>query len=208
MDSRGFTPPTRTFGVLDPPGFIPATGAFARKGISRERVPNSRRGFSRTSASAGHRSAGLDAEFAEVVFAGVLSVWNQEFCEEDGKEISLPSSFIPDSYFKLKAEWEVFMNPTVSISLPEKRIGDFCRTHRIRKMWLYGSALTKRFRPDSDVDILVEFQDGLRPDWHFFSLNEELEPIWGRKVDLHTPDDFRPSRRSEILSQAKLIYEA
>ena len=50
--------------------------------------------------------------------------------------------------------------------------------------------------------------EGEKPDWTFFFLNEELEPLWGRKVDLHTPQDFRPARRSEILSQARMIYES
>lgn len=92
------------------------------------------------------------------------------------------------------------------IPIPQDRIREFCRRHGIDKMWLYGSALTDRFTTDSDIDLLVQFGGDKNPGWGFYALHEELEPIWGRKVDLYTPEDFRPSRRAEVLSQAKLIY--
>jgi uncharacterized protein len=99
------------------------------------------------------------------------------------------------------------MKTHFQIPVPQDRIREFCRKHGIRKMWLYGSALTGGFRPDSDVDVLVEFGEDARPGWKFFTLHEELEPIWNRKVDLYTPQDFRPSRRAEILSGAELVYD-
>lgn len=99
------------------------------------------------------------------------------------------------------------MTAKISIPLSQDRIGEFCERHGVRKMWLYGSALTDKFRPDSDVDVLIEFQEDRHPGWEFFSWHEELEPVWGHKVDLHTPEDFRPSRRAEILLQARVVYE-
>jgi uncharacterized protein len=99
------------------------------------------------------------------------------------------------------------MAKSLPIPLPQPQLAEFCKEHGVQKMWLYGSVLTENFGPDSDVDVLVEFQDGIKPDWSYFTWNEELEPLWGRKVDLSTPQDFRPSRRAEILARARLIYE-
>lgn len=90
--------------------------------------------------------------------------------------------------------------------LPMDRISSFCRKHHIRRMWLFGSVLGESFRKESDVDVLVDFEEGKTPGWSYATLHEELEPLWGRKVDLSSPKDFRPGRREKILSQAKMIY--
>lgn len=99
------------------------------------------------------------------------------------------------------------LDPSLPIALPKAQIASFCKVHDVQKMWLYGSVLTKNFTPESDIDVLVEFGAGAKPGWSYFTWNEELEPLFGRKVDLSTPQDFRPSRRAEILSKAMLIYE-
>ena len=98
------------------------------------------------------------------------------------------------------------MKTPFRIPVPSDGIAAFCSKHGIRKMWIYGSALTDEFGPDSDVDVLVEFRDDVKPGWGFFTLHEELEPIWGRKVDLYTPQDFRPARRAEVMADAQLVY--
>jgi predicted nucleotidyltransferase len=98
------------------------------------------------------------------------------------------------------------MDSAFPIPMPMDKIQDFCRRHHIKRMWLFGSVVDDRFRPDSDVDVLVDFEEGRAPGWAFATLHEELEPIWGRKVDLSTPDEFRPSRREQILAKAKIIY--
>jgi predicted nucleotidyltransferase len=53
---------------------------------------------------------------------------------------------------------------------------------------------------------LVDFEEGKTPGWSFATLHEELEPLWGHKVDLSTPKDFRPGRREQALAQARIIY--
>jgi predicted nucleotidyltransferase len=93
------------------------------------------------------------------------------------------------------------------IPLPQSSLASFCQNHGVQRMWLYGSVVTGAFGPDSDVDVLVEFQKGKRPDWTYYTWNEELEPLWGRKVDLTSLEEFRPARLQEVLSRAKLIYE-
>ena len=65
---------------------------------------------------------------------------------------------------------------------------DFCRRHHIRRLSLFGSALRPDFRPDSDVDLLVEFQPGHTPGWEIVELEEELSSIFGgRRVDIVNP---------------------
>ncbi|MGO9109458.1 MAG: nucleotidyltransferase family protein [Thermoguttaceae bacterium] len=71
--------------------------------------------------------------------------------------------------------------------LPSEKIADFCRRHRIRKLSLFGSVLLDDFRPESDIDVLVEFEPGARRGLTFFAKQDELSTILGRKVDLNTP---------------------
>ena len=74
------------------------------------------------------------------------------------------------------------------IALPQAEIAAFCRRHHIRRLALFGSALRDDFRPDSDVDVLVEFEPGKTPGFAFFGMQEELSEIVGRQVDLNTHD--------------------
>ena len=73
------------------------------------------------------------------------------------------------------------------IDVPRERIAEFCRRHHIRRLALFGSVLRDDFRPDSDVDVLVEFEPGHVPGLAFFDMEAELSAILGRKVDLNTP---------------------
>jgi predicted nucleotidyltransferase len=73
----------------------------------------------------------------------------------------------------------------VRIEIPQDRLAAFCRTHRIRRLSVFGSALREDFRPDSDVDLLVSFEEGAR--YSLFDLvimQDELQAILGREVDL------------------------
>lgn len=98
------------------------------------------------------------------------------------------------------------MAEQLPIPIPMDEIRAFCRKHHIRKMWLYGSVLTPRFASESDVDIMVDFEEGKTPGWSFSTLHEELEPLWGHQADLSTPKDFRSDRRNQVLAQARVIY--
>ena len=101
----------------------------------------------------------------------------------------------------------------VRIPLPVTEITEFCRRHGIRSLSLFGSVLREDFRPDSDVDLLVEFEDSVRPglrEW--LRMQEELERILGRKVDLVERKAVEMSenyiRRRRILRSLEPIYVA
>jgi uncharacterized protein len=84
------------------------------------------------------------------------------------------------------------------IELPEHQITDFCRRHHIRRFALFGSILRDDFRPDSDIDVLVEFEPGHTPGLSFFALEAELSQLFGRKVDLNTPAFLSPHFRDSM----------
>jgi predicted nucleotidyltransferase len=86
-------------------------------------------------------------------------------------------------------------------------IAEFCQGRHIRKLALFGSVLREDFRPDSDIDVLVEFEPGHVPGFfHLFDLQEELSAIVGRKVDLRTPEDLSRYFRAEVIAGAQVQY--
>ena len=101
------------------------------------------------------------------------------------------------------------MNPNISVS--QDRIADFCRDNGIAQLAIFGSALREDFGPQSDVDILVRFEDGVRHT--LFDMNrmeEELKSIFGREIDLVSWCGIERSanylRRKIILESAESIY--
>ena len=92
------------------------------------------------------------------------------------------------------------------ISVDQKRIAAFCRKYHIRRLSLFGSVLRDDFRPDSDVDVLVEFEPGHVPGLAFFAIERELSEILGRLVDLNTPGFLSPYFRDQVLAEAELQY--
>jgi hypothetical protein len=94
----------------------------------------------------------------------------------------------------------------VRASIPKDKVADFCRRHHIRKLALFGSVLREDFQDRSDVDVLVEFEPGHVPGLKFFSMEEELSQILGRKVDLNTPQFLSPHFREQILAKAEVQY--
>jgi uncharacterized protein len=93
------------------------------------------------------------------------------------------------------------------LQIPSERIAEFCRRHRVRRLSLFGSALRDDFRPDSDVDVLVEFEPGGAPGLAFFAMETELSGIFGRRVDLNTPGFLSPHFRDQVLAEAQPQYE-
>jgi predicted nucleotidyltransferase len=85
-----------------------------------------------------------------------------------------------------------------------------CRRHHIRRLSLFGSALKGTNRPDSDVDLLVEFEPDARPTLLTMAQIElELSPLLGgRKVDLRTAQDLSRYFRDEVVRTAQVEYEA
>ncbi|HEY8684687.1 MAG TPA: nucleotidyltransferase family protein [Chloroflexota bacterium] len=88
------------------------------------------------------------------------------------------------------------------------RIADFCRRYHIRSLAVFGSVLRDDFRPESDVDVLVQFEDGHTPGWEFFDLEDELSDLLGRRVDLNTPGFISRSFRQRVLEGAQILYAA
>jgi predicted nucleotidyltransferase len=96
----------------------------------------------------------------------------------------------------------------MKVRLPKDKIADFCRRHYIRKLAVFGSVLHGDVRPDSDLDVLVEFDPGHVPGLAFFGMEQELSELLGRKVDLNTPQFLSPDFRDEVLAEAGVEYAA
>lgn len=100
------------------------------------------------------------------------------------------------------------MNTRAKIVVPKEQIAEFCRKHYIRKLALFGSVLRDDFRPDSDVDVLVEFEPNHVPGFiRLFSIEEELSTLLdGRKVDLVTFKALNWRIRDRVLDTAEVQY--
>ena len=94
------------------------------------------------------------------------------------------------------------------IDIPRDKIAEFCRQNQIRRLALFGSVLRDDFTPRSDVDVLVEFEPGTRVGLRFFTLEEELSKLLGRKVDLNTPGFLSKYFRDEVIAEAEVQYDA
>ena len=88
----------------------------------------------------------------------------------------------------------------------------FCQRWGVQELALFGSVLSEDFRPDSDVDVLVTFQPGVRLGWNIVQAQDELKGIFGRDVDLverpAVEQSTNPERRASILASAEVIYAA
>ena len=93
--------------------------------------------------------------------------------------------------------------------MPEEKIAEFCKRHHIRRLALFGSALREDFTPNSDVDVLVEFEPGTRVGMiRLAGIELELSRILGRKVDLNTPGFISKYYREKVLAEAEDQYVA
>jgi predicted nucleotidyltransferase len=92
--------------------------------------------------------------------------------------------------------------------IPKEEIAGFCRKHYIRKLAFFGSVLREDFRPESDIDVLVEFEPGHVPGLAFFSMEGELSRILGHKVELHTPQFLSRYFRARVMAEARVHYVA
>ena len=94
-----------------------------------------------------------------------------------------------------------------AIPIPAGEIVEFCRRHHIRKLALFGSVLTDEFTPESDVDVLVEFEPGKTPGFGCLDIQEQLSEFFsGHPVDLGTPDSLHPLIKKRVLRDAQVIY--
>jgi len=94
------------------------------------------------------------------------------------------------------------------IKVPKEQIAAFCRERHIRRLAVFGSALRSDFRPDSDIDILVEFEPDHTPGLLGIArMERELSALLeGRKIDLRTPEDLSRYFRHTVLEEAEVQY--
>ena len=94
------------------------------------------------------------------------------------------------------------------ISVDKKRIAEFCQVNRIRRLALFGSVLREDFRPESDIDVLVEFEPAHVPGlFGIARMERDLSAILcGRKVDLRTAEDLSRYFRHDVLREAEVQY--
>jgi predicted nucleotidyltransferase len=96
------------------------------------------------------------------------------------------------------------------ITLPQKKIETFCQKWKVAEMSLFGSVLSKDFSSDSDIDVLVSFKaDAGWGLFDFVDMLDELEGIFGRKVDMVEKEALRnPFRKQRILGNKEVVYAA
>ena len=97
------------------------------------------------------------------------------------------------------------------LAIPAEQVAEFCQRNQILRLALFGSVLRDDFTPESDVDVLVEFEPEARVGLAFITVQDELSGILGRQVDLHTFRGIESNRnwllREEILGSAEAVYD-
>lgn len=93
------------------------------------------------------------------------------------------------------------------IAVPYDKIADFCKKNHIRKLSFFGSVLRDDFTENSDVDVLVEFDVGVRVGLAFFGMGEELSEILGRKVDFNTEGFLSKYFVDKVKREAMTLYD-
>jgi len=99
--------------------------------------------------------------------------------------------------------------PLAPTPLPISRdaLGALCQKLRVTRLRLFGSAVRDDFGPESDIDLLVEYEPGTNHPWGGASLGDEFSPLFaGRKVELGDPEHLNPYVRDGILAEAVEIY--
>ncbi len=100
------------------------------------------------------------------------------------------------------------MNELTSTSLPLEAIRAFCARHPIKHLSLFGSALRDELKPESDIDLLVEYVPDARISYFDMAQQEiDLSQIIGRRVDLRTPQELSRYFRQQVIESARLVYE-
>ena len=95
-----------------------------------------------------------------------------------------------------------------ALALPPQDLQEFCARHHVHKLSLFGSIPTQRFRADSDIDLLVEFEPGHSPGlFGMIGMELELSEKLGRKVDLRTPRELSRYFRYQVIANAAVQYE-
>jgi uncharacterized protein len=97
----------------------------------------------------------------------------------------------------------------VKVRIPPKELAELCKQYHIRRLAFFGSALRDDFGPDSDVDVLVEFEEGHTPGLAFIDIQDELSKLLGgREVDLVTPKFLNHRIKDKVMREAQVAYGA
>jgi uncharacterized protein len=95
------------------------------------------------------------------------------------------------------------------IQLDPEFVAEFCQRHHVQRLSFFGLVLTDRFRPESDVDVLIEFEPEQTPGLFALArMQFEIEAVVGRPVDLRTPKDLSRYFREDVLRAAEVLYSA
>jgi len=98
---------------------------------------------------------------------------------------------------------------SIKITVPQDKIADFCRRNQIRRLEVFGSVLREDFGPNSDVDVLVEFEPEAQVGFIALSrMRRELGELLQRPVDLVPRGGLKPRIREAVLSSAEVVYAA
>jgi len=93
--------------------------------------------------------------------------------------------------------------------IPKGKLVEFCKRNYIRKLSIFGSAVFGRLEPDSDIDLLVEFEQDHTPGlFSIVKMEMELTEMLDRKVDMRTPEDLSQYFRDEVVRNAEIQYQA
>jgi predicted nucleotidyltransferase len=95
----------------------------------------------------------------------------------------------------------------VQIKIPQAGLEELCRRYHVRRLALFGSVLGPDFRPDSDVDVLVDFQPDARVGFIALSkMQRELAALFRRPVDLVPIEGVKPVIRESVLANIEVVY--
>jgi hypothetical protein len=103
-------------------------------------------------------------------------------------------------------EW---MDSYLTLEVDPDALGRLCARYRVIELSVFGSAARGESRPNSDVDLLVVFEEGARVTlFTLFDLQEELSALLQRPVDLVPKDGLKPALRREVLAESRVVYAA
>jgi uncharacterized protein len=93
-----------------------------------------------------------------------------------------------------------------NIEISPAELEDFCLRHHICRLSVFGSVLRTDFAEASDVDVLVDFEAGHVPGFQFIRIQDALSEMFGRTVDLHTPNSLSRYFRNNVVREAHVLY--
>jgi predicted nucleotidyltransferase len=97
--------------------------------------------------------------------------------------------------------------PNLQIEIPAEKIAELCSRNHVKRLAIFGSVLRKDFKPESDIDLLVEFLPETKVGFITFNrLQRELSTLLKRSVDLVPQDSLKPQIRQAVLQEAQVVY--